>query len=241
MKILKDLIASLDSESKVYDVRQGIFHTAVVARHCGLAATLPKDAMRQEPPLMTMPGTLLERTATELAQLSMSDRILEAAVGMAAINSLVDIDEKLCVELNAAELIIEKGCGKNVAIVGHFPFVPRVREKAAKLWVIEKNPGKGDMEEHAANEAIPDADVVAVTGTALTNHTLEGLLALRKPGAFLIMLGDTVPLTPLLFEFGVDALSGTKVVDADTVLRCVSQGANYRQIKGIRKLTMLRR
>jgi len=52
------------------------------------------------------------------------------------------------------------------------------------------------------------------------------------------MLGDTVPLSPVLFEYGVDALSGTRVFDADLALRCVSQGGNFRQIKGTRRLTM---
>jgi hypothetical protein len=197
--------------------------------------------MRQEPPLMRTPGALLDRSTLELAELALSDRILEAAVGMAAINSLLDVNESMCIEMNAAEIIIEKGTGKRIAVVGHFPFVKRLREKAARLWVIEKNPTEGDLDEHAASEVIPDADVVAVTGTALTNHTLEGLLALCRSDSFVVMLGDTVPLSPLLFDLGVDALSGTRVADTETVLRCVSQGANFRQIKGIRKLTMLKR
>jgi uncharacterized protein (DUF4213/DUF364 family) len=53
-----------------------------------------------------------------------------------------------------------------------------------------------------------------------------------------VMLGDTVPLSPVLFDYGVDALSGTRVVDPDLALRCVSQGANFRQIKGVKRLTM---
>jgi uncharacterized protein len=240
MKILEDLIAALNTQVPVHDIRQGLFHTAVVTRNCGLAATLPKDAMRQAPPLMRRAGDLLDMSALDLAKLSMSESIPEAAVGMATINSLLDVDEKMCVDLNAADLIMKKGAGKRVAIVGHFPFVPRVKEKAAQLWIIEKNPTTDDLDEYAAPAVIPRADVVAVTGTALTNHTLDGLLALCRPDAFVVMLGDTVPVSPLLFEMGVDALSGTLVVDTETVLRCVSQGANYRQIKGIRKVTMMK-
>jgi len=241
MNILENLLDSLNTQSPVYDIRQGLFHTAVVTRHCGLAATLPKDSLRQKPPLMPRAGELLELSALELARLSLSDSIPEAAVGMAAINSLLDVDEKRCIERNAADLILEKGAGKRVAIVGHFPFVPRVKETAAQLWVIEKNPAADDLDERAAPEVIPEADVVAVTGTALTNHTLRGLLGLCRPDAFVVLLGDTVPVSPLLFDLGVDALSGTRVVDTETVLRCVSQGANYRQIKGIRKVTMMKR
>jgi hypothetical protein len=55
-----------------------------------------------------------------------------------------------------------------------------------------------------------------------------------------VVLGDTAPLSPILFDYGIDAISGTKVIDPDLVLRCVSEGATYRQIKGIRQLTMLK-
>jgi uncharacterized protein len=238
MKILDDLISSLRLEAPVKDIRQGFFHTAVFTRYCGLAATLPRDALRQEGPLVKEPGFLLDKTAGEICCMAYSESLLEAAIGMAAVNSLLEVNLDACEELNAAEMILQKGEGKNVAIVGHFPFLPRVREKAKALWVIEKNPRQGDLLEAEADRFLPQADVVALTGTSLTNHTLPHLLELCKPEAFVIMLGDTVPLSPVLFDYGVHALSGTRVVNAELALRCVSQGANFRQIQGITKLTM---
>jgi uncharacterized protein (DUF4213/DUF364 family) len=240
MKILDDLILALNFDATVKDIRQGIFHTGVLTRNFGLAATLPRDALRQEPPMVKEPGFLLDKTPLELAQLAYSQSILEAAIGMATINSLLEIDENSCIELNAAELIMEKGKGKRIAVVGHFPFVPRVRENSKELWIIEKNPREGDFGEAEADNLIPQADVVAITGTALTNHTLEHLLELCSPGAYVILLGDTAPLSPIFFDYGVDALSGTKVVDSDLALRCVSQGANFRQIRGVERLTMMK-
>ncbi len=215
-----------------------MFHTAVVTRCCGLAASLPRDALRQAPPLVREPGFLSGRSAEELARLAGSESILEAAVGMAAINSLMRVDPEACQELNAAELILEKGEARNVAVVGHFPFLPRIRERARQLWVIEKNPRDGDFPEAAADALVPQADVVAITGTALTNHTLEHLLALCNPHAYVVLLGDTAPLSPLFFEYGVDAVCGTLVIDTELALRCVSQGATFRQIKGTKRLTL---
>jgi len=240
MKILDDLILTLNFEADVRDIRQGIFHTGVLTRNCGLAATLPRDALRQEPPMVKEPGFLLDKTPLELVQLAYSQSILEASVGMATINSLLEIDENSCIELNAAELIMEKGKDKRIAVVGHFPFIPRVRKYSKEVWVIEKNPKEGDFGETEADNLIPQADVVAITGTALTNHTMDHLLELCSPGAYVILLGDTAPLSPILFDYGVDALSGTKVVDSDLALRCVSQGANFRQIRGVKRLTMMR-
>ena len=184
------------------------------------------------------PGFLLEKGTEALVQMAYSEYLMEAAIGMATVNSLNEVDAAACVERNAAELILEKGSGKNVAIVGHFPFIPKIREQAKELWVIEKNMQPGDHPESKAEDFIPSADVVAMTGTALTNHTLDDLLGLCRPEAFVIMLGDTVPMCPVLFDYGVNAICGTQVVDVDLALRCLSQGANFRQMRGCRKLTM---
>lgn len=87
---------------------------------------------------------------------------------------------------------------------------------------------------------IPQADVVALTGSAFTNHTIENLLELCNPKAYVIVLGDTTPLSPVLFGFGIDAISGAKVAVTERALQCVSEGANFRRIGGTRRLTMMK-
>ena len=240
MKILHDLLSTLDADADVLDIRQGFFHTGVLTRSCGLAATLPRDALRQKPPLVKAPGLLLGKNARELAQMALSESILEASIGMATINSLLGVNMDACRELNARELIMAKGEGKRVAIVGHFPFIPELKKAALKLWVIEKNPREDDFSEADADRLIPKADVVAITGSAFTNHTIMPLLRLCSPGAYVIILGDTTPLSTILFDYGADAVCGTTVLDHARALRCISQGANFRQIRGTQRLTMLR-
>ena len=242
MKILDDLISTLNLEARVRDIRLGLFHTAVLTRNCGLAATLPRDALRQEQPSVSVnePGFLLDKSVPELTRMAYSESIPEAAIGMATINSLLDIDEERCLNLNAGDLIAEKGRGKKIAIVGHFPFIPKLREIAKELWVIEKNPQEGDLTEAEADNFIPQADVVGITGTSFTNHTVEYLLELCSSRAYVVILGDTASLSPVIFDYGVNAISGTRVIDPELTLQCVSQGATYRQIKGIKQLTMTR-
>lgn len=241
MKILEDLISSLDLNATIREVCQGVFHTAVLTRNCGLASTLPREALKQEPPLVKEAGLLMEKSISELARMAFSESVLEAAIGIAAINSLLDINEESCFDLNARDLIAEKGEGKRIAIIGYFPFLPKLRDIAKELWAIEKNPRKGDFSEDKADDLLPKADVVGITGTALTNHTIEDLLRLCDPGAYVVILGDSAPLSAVLFDYGVDAVSGTRVINSEVALRSVSQGANFRQIKGIRKLTMIKR
>jgi len=137
---------------------------------------------------------------------------------MATINSLLHIDESNCLHLNAATLIAEKGEGKKIAIIGHFPFIPKLQNITKELWVIEKNPREGDLSESQSKNYLPQADVIGITGTAITNHTIETLLPMCNPKAYLVVLGDTAPLSPVLFDYGIDAISGTKVIDPQTAL-----------------------
>jgi uncharacterized protein (DUF4213/DUF364 family) len=240
MNILEELLASLDFEAAVRDIRQGPFQTAVLTRNCGLASTPHDPGPHHSRFAVGEAGRLLEKSARELAEMARSESLHEAAIGMATINSLLDIDLTRCVDLNAGDLIAEKGREKKVVIVGNFPFISKLRETAGDLWVIEKNPHEGDYPEAAAPDLIPKADIAAVTGMAFTNHSIESLLELCPSTAFVVVLGDTSPLSPVLFDYGVDAVSGTAVMDNELALRCVSQGATYRQIKGVRRLTMLR-
>ncbi|MBN1366909.1 MAG: DUF364 domain-containing protein [Dehalococcoidales bacterium] len=241
MKILDDLISKLNTEATTRDICQGLFHTAVYTRNCGLASTLMRDSLKTGQASDRKPGSLIEKSPRELVQMSHSDNILDAAIGMAAINSLVDIDDGKCRVLNARELILENGEGRKVAIIGHFPFTPIIQKTVKELWIIEKNPNEGDLPEGAAETYVPEADVVGITGTAFTNHTIEHLLELCNPEAFVIVIGDSAPLSPVLFEHGIDAISGTQVVSPDLAIQYIREGATYRQIKGIRQLTMLKK
>ena len=240
MKILDDLLAALRDGEVVRDICQGPFQTAVLTYNCGLAATLRDYSHHQDNAPVKEAGALVGKGALEIAQMAYSPSLLEAAIGMATINSLLEIDEGHCVNLNAKDLLTERGNGKKVALIGHFPFVVELRQVAKKLWVLEQHPQEGDFAEGEAENLVPQADVVGITGTAFANHTIEHLLSLCRPEAYVIVLGGTTPLSPVLFDYGVDVISGTKVVNPEAVLRCVSQGATFRQIEGIRLLTMKR-
>jgi len=240
MKVIDDVLSTLDFEAPARDIRMGPFQTAVLTRYCGVASTPHDPGPHHDRSPVKDAGLLLRKDARALANMASSPSELEAAIGMATINSLIEVDERRCAELNAGELLAKKGEGKRVAIIGHFPFVPRLRKVVKELWVIEKKPREGDLPEVQAEKLIPRADVVGITGTAFTNHTIEHLLELCNPNAYVVILGGTAPLSPVLFDHGIKAISGARVIDNETVLRCVSQGATLRQIKGIRLLTMER-
>ena len=82
------------------------------------------------------------------------------------------------------------------------------------------------------------SDVVAISATTLINHTLEGLLSYCKKNAFKVMLGPTTPMSDVMFDYGIDVISGAKVIDTKMVLRCIGEGATFRQVQGVRLLSM---
>jgi len=250
MKTTERLLDSLEGDAPVRQILVGAFWTAVVVDpakegdrpRCGLASTLRAEETGPWPPVVEA-GRLVDRSARELAELLRSERILEASIGLAAYNALLRVDDAGLTETNADEVILARGAGKRVAIVGHFPFIDRVRAAAEECWVLELRPGPGDLAADQAAAVLPQADVVALTGTSLLNHTFDDLRALCRPDAFVLLLGPSVPLTPLFFDLGMDALSGTVVKDPERVLLSVGQGATFRQIKrggGLRLLTWVR-
>jgi uncharacterized protein (DUF4213/DUF364 family) len=85
---------------------------------------------------------------------------------------------------------------------------------------------------------IPQADVVAITGTSLVNRTFDGLIRHCRPDAFVSMLGPTSPLSPVFFDYGVDLVAGTQIVDPVAALTVAGQGAIFRQMRGVRLVTM---
>ena len=238
MSVVEALLDSLDGDAAVRDVRSNRNWIAVWSRYCGLASTLASADSADAAAIDA--ARLVGRSARELARLALSDDPIDAALGMAAINSLLDVDESRCEERNGRDILIEHAPGKSVALVGHFPFVPELREVARELWVLELRLRPGDVPSTEAARVIPEAEVVAITGAAFVNHTIERLLGYCRSEALVILIGPTAPLSSVLFDFGVNIISGARVADPPLVLRQVGEGAEFRSIQGVRRLTMRR-
>ena len=109
-----------------------------------------------------------------------------------------------------------------------------IRKEAEEFNIIEKRPQEGDLHAEDAVRVIPKTDVIAITGVTCLNDTIEGLLSLKKKDAIVVMVGPSVPLSPVLFDFGVDIIGGTQVTDDETAFIQASQGGTPRFLNGIR-------
>lgn len=242
--IVNNLLTDLP-DGKVVEVTVGLFMTAVVvdsggASRCGLAATL-KNPEFEHAQLAAVrdSGQLEGGPAMELASWVSSDSFTEAGVGLATINALLPTPTDT-LQLSAEDYISKHGEQARVALIGHFPFVPRLKTQVKELWVLELDPQDGDLPTSSAAQIIPQADILAITATTLINHSFDGLFALRRHDARVILLGPSTPLSPRLFDMGIHVLSGSVIEDAKKVLTLVQQGATFHQIKnhGVRLVTL---
>jgi uncharacterized protein (DUF4213/DUF364 family) len=105
VSIIDDLLATLDRDAPVREVQIGAFWTAVVLEdgRCGLASALwDYDHQHDGQNQVHGAGHLYERIARELAS---SDSLLEASMGPAAINVLLNVDEEACRERQSASIM----------------------------------------------------------------------------------------------------------------------------------------
>jgi len=240
MRILDELLASLQGDSPVRQAVAGARWTAVVSRTCGLASRLPSACST---PVAIDPEEEDWRgcSACDLAGLVHSSDRRQASLGLAALNSLLPVDAEDGADANAFDVLAEVGRGREVAVVGHFPFTLQLREIARRVWVLELHPGPGDLPADRAADVLPQAEVVALSATTLINHTLEDLWTWCRADSFKMMLGPSTPLSPVLFDYGFQVLAGAVVVDVEGALQAVRAGESFQQVKRACRLVTLRK
>ena len=238
-KIISEIFEKIGKDYLTHQVLVGVYWTVISSRVCGMASTVVNSKPHGEKTVADA-GNLGSKSAFELAQYLYSDNTLEASIGLAALNSLIELPEKGLIEINAFKYLVDKGESKHVAIFGHFPYLKQIKASASRLTVFELEP---NAEEHQLDEVpklLPDADVVAITSNSLINHTLEGILPHIKEDAFVALVGPSTPISPVLFDHGISMLSGVKVVNEKELFTTVSQAAIFRQTRGVQLVTWIK-
>ncbi len=223
----------------VVDVRVGPFWTVVeTTAGTGMASTCTHELRPCGRHPITAAGGLHELGALELAELSLSPSAPESAVGVAAINSLLPYPDCATDEGNAEEEIRRRGRNGRVAIIGHFPFAKTLQPECSDVWIFERGNRlqTGDLPAEQMAEVLPVADVVAISATTLSNHTLSSIMSLVPKESFILMLGPSTPMVAVLFDHGFDALCGTWLDEGEAARLAASQGAVLKQITAGRRL-----
>jgi uncharacterized protein len=164
------------------------------------------------------PGSYAGQKLAELARLTASENVFEQAIGYAAINAHHNRFDLQGSEVNGLDLIQDHG--EQTVVIGQFP---GLKKRVPNAAVIDREPRPGCYPEEAAADLLPVAKQVLITGSALTNGSLVGLLPLARQ-AFVALVGPSCPLSPLLFEFGIDAISGFVVRNTEALLHAAMEG-----------------
>ena len=85
MKIIDEVLSSIDYKASLGDIRQGPFQTAVLTRYCGLASTRHDPGLHHSRTPVHEAGPLIDKDAGTIACMAKSESPLEAAIGMATI------------------------------------------------------------------------------------------------------------------------------------------------------------
>jgi uncharacterized protein len=221
----------------------GLHWVAAKSQGVGLAMT-PSGAAE-----LPQAGDYADLSVRELARMAKSWNLHEAALGMAAINSVYNGPAAVAQafgrppaempDANIFDFLIDAVRGKNVTVIGHFPNLDSWR-KICNLTVLERAPQSGDTPDPACEWVLPEQDIVVSTAVTLINKTLPRILELSQ-GAKFVLAGPTTPLTPKLFEFGIDILAGLVIEDEEKAMTVIGQGGQHRLFAtGGRMVTLCR-
>jgi uncharacterized protein (DUF4213/DUF364 family) len=237
MELLKKIIANTP-ETSVNEVIIGDRSVLVHSEdHAGMANRISRDPSAE---IFHSDSKWKAMNLRKLAEYSLSDNLLEAAIGMAAINCGLDGMTGVKKRVNAKEIILKKGKNKVLGIIGHFPFLDEQKDHFSACYIFEKYPHKGDLKESDIAHYLPKADVVAITGTTMTNHTFDNIYNSLPKSSYNIMLGPSTPLSPLLFDHGMDMVSSTRVMNYRNVKEQVLMGTPTRYLTDVEMVSIFK-
>lgn len=231
------LLDQAEDHTAIEEVIIGLTWTLCRAEGIGLAMS-PTQATRT----LAWPGTLRGRAVADVASWVREWNPWQAAVGMAAVNAIInsgfnnngsDIASRaIPVESQGpANLAVFKHFqtrlqGKRVVVVGRYPGLDSILQDV-DLTVLEREAGLGDLPDPAAEYLLPEADWVFLTSTSLTNKTFPRLAQLAA-NSNLVLMGPTTPWLAELADFGVDYLAGVRVTDAAQLRDTIAEGGGTR-------------
>ena len=223
-ELYDSLVNEIPTERKVAAAFVGNCWTVVTADDgtMGVAMTTRLETVPQQRAAYT--GAPLG----EIAGCIRSWNLVEAAIGMAAVNawynSRANMERLRAAQGDARYCTFDiPVAGKRIVKVGHIRHRHEVFEKAASVVTLEREPQAGEYPDSACEYVIADSDIVLITGSAFINKTMPRLLELSAEKT-VVITGPSTPMAPQLFSFGVNRLAGMIVSDGDGMLEFTGAG-----------------
>lgn len=242
MSVLETLLSDLPTGWRVTDVYVGLNWVLSLVNHAdgrqraGVASTPRQIA----PDSRFQTGHYaLNEASNAIAQLLRSEDATAAAVGLATINALNRHDEANLTSFDAADWLAAQSTNRQVAFFGRFPFIEdEIRPQAQDVWIFEQDRAAGEYDMADVATLLPKADVIAITGSTIINHTIDLILPHIRPGSLVVLLGPSTPLTEKLFRSGIDAMFGVLVEDVQQAVESVIAGDGFQKMRGLRRVSL---
>lgn len=194
--------------------------------------------------ILTDAGSLEDHPLNELISWAKEDNLLQAALGVAAINALAEPDEVKKADTGSDEWGFTRD--QKVGMIGYFtPVAKAAQEAGATVYAFDSQ--RSELPEvypdQRQKEYLPFCDTLVVTGTTVINKSIDEIMGLAKPGASISLLGFSTPLYPEVFAgTPVTLLKGSMVSPADSVKvhKIISQSGGGKHLGKVAKKVNLK-
>lgn len=213
---LKDLL--------IVDYILGLSYVAVETEAgVGLAYTF-REAVKNGCNIMN--EDLRRTPAAKAAKMINSDDLLESAIGLATINSVLNNTD--CDESDILDHIDFHD--KIVGMVGFFhPVVEKLTPMVKNLYIFELKDIAGSFRPEYAKRILPQCDIVIISGTTFVNKTTEDFFHYIPASSKKVILGPSTPLSKKLSEYA--DLYSFKVTDNKGCLDAIARGGGMKRLK----------
>lgn len=229
------LINAIPGDLTVKNVAAGYFWTCVQS-DIGTGSAVSASMSYARP--FIDKSCLIGKSLREVAKGAKSWNLIEATIGMAAINAYYntpDVAQKNGVRilgknekedrLNDPYIAYQNAVrGKKVAGLGHADYLSTLMGSICDLTLIGDD-GSGGYPFDAADFLLPQQDYVYLPCTAFATKHIQHWLDLSR-NSRVIICGPSLPMAPALFDFGIYDLSGFIVRNEALALRIAASGEN---------------
>nr|WP_320132293.1 DUF364 domain-containing protein [uncultured Holophaga sp.] len=224
-QMIREIIEPLEAAPLIEDIRIYTNWVLVKTVQWSLSTVFHGMPGFDDPPGMSSwMGDWLGRPAKAAALELLSSRfILHRAVGMATLKSLLPLPGQ-AIPGNATALVEKAAARVPTCFIGFFKEAALWREMGRPVNIVELFPRPGDIHWEDADEVLDQAQIVLMSGLTVVNETLEAVIR-RTPNARVrIMMGPTVPPSPVLFQGGLDLLGVSLVKEMPLMARYAELG-----------------
>lgn len=158
---------------------------------------------------------------------------------IASLNAITN-SEKVGEEIKAHHYIQNKFSGKNVAVIGRFPFSKRndFSKSFNHLYVFDLFPQEGEFSPSDYEKILPHVDVVMMTAQTLVNGTFDKVLSHVDDKTTVCLIGPSTPLD-LKLHSKINIFSGAKISDPNRLINSLKAGRAFKQSEGLTFVTLL--